>query len=214
VTGQILDIVLRNAFWLGALAFIALSGATLWAGEALHRRLEDDVVPLWVLEHVAMPLGHVLAVAAFLLLGYPVVYGTAVPLPDLQTVLTAHAGWASILVNVVFVATLLLSLLPVIGEMTAFVLPAQGIAGAALLFSWACDARPGASCADVHYWPDLKTMTLIVLGVVLAHYFGGLLHRWLDHGAAHRAVAIHLVIHALLLIPVLVYAVFLGAQPG
>ena len=142
----------------------------------------------------------------------PVIYGTTATLPDLRMMLAGHSGWATILVNVVFAATLLLSLLPVIGKMAAFVLPAQGIVGAALLFYWACEAMNDARYVDVRLWPDLKTFVFIVLGAVLAHHLGGLLYRWLGHATACHAMAIHLVTHAILLIPVLVYATFLGAQ--
>ena len=214
MTGRIVEILLRDAFWLGVLAFTVLSGLTLWIGERLHHRFEHHLAPLWVLEHVAMPLGHVLAVAAFLLVSYPVIYGSSMPLPDLHMVLASHPGWATILINVVFVATVLFSLLPGIGKMAAFVLPAQGMAGAALLFFWACAGMNDARYADIGLWPDLTTLVFIVLTALLAHHLGGLLHRRLGHGAPHRTVAIHLAVHGVLLIPVLVYAAFLGAQLG
>jgi len=86
---------------------------------------------------------------------------SAIPMGEL---LTAGQLRLTNLVNVVFLLSLLLPLIPAFSRWPAFVLPIQGIAAATMVFNWWAESQPQTV---IHFWPETSTLvSLIVLAMV------------------------------------------------
>ena len=151
--------------FVGALAAHAgLSLGVAFAVAALSRHL-DDGASHWLLEHFYAPVLRAGALLVFLLLAYPALFGLA-QAPPVGTLLAGDPGRASLLLGVIFVTSLLLPLINLPGLAPALVLPAQGLAGAALLFSWLAQAH---GAAPVSYWPSAPVVVAIVIVALASH---------------------------------------------
>lgn len=117
----------------------------------------------WLMEHAAIPAARTMALVCFILVAYPVLFGveSAVPIREL---LAAEQLRLSNLVNVVFLLSLLLPLIPVFSRFPALVLPIQGIAAATMVFHWWADTQ-----TDIHFWPGATTVLGMLLLAFLTH---------------------------------------------
>ncbi len=187
--------------------------------EWLTRRGRDwfAEVPLnaWLFEHVGLPGVRAALLTLFVLLAYPLIFGQR-ELPALDLLLFTGSGRVSLLVFVALVLSLLLPLLPVVGQRHALVLPLQGIAIAALLFDW-LGAHLGLT--EVSLWPGLDGVLAILLLALLAPRLAGRialrLGAWVDARFEVEESAPLLLDGVLLLmqLPVLlVYTLTLGEQ--
>lgn len=144
------------------IAFIAFALATLLL-IPVERWLDEHVVPLswpgWLLEHVYMPALRAMALVAFLLAGYPAIYGSDA-LPPLHEVLAGQSNWFDDLIWVAWLVAMGLPLLPVIGRLQFIVLPLQANATAAVVFAWAAQAE---GLRDYRLWPGIEVLLLIVV---------------------------------------------------
>jgi hypothetical protein len=116
----------------------------------------------WLLEHVYVPLGRAACIALFVLVAYPGIFGLT-EAPPLSQVLGGEQR-VSMLVNLAFTASLLLPLVPLLGEQLALVLPAQAMALSALLLDWTA----GAMGVEVALWPGGDVMLAILLLVAVS----------------------------------------------
>lgn len=93
--------------------------------------------PLWIAEHVALPMGRVICVLLFIALAYPAIYGlgAAPALADVLGVSGRLSAWA----NLLFLAALAIPLLPASERLREIILPLQGLLGLAMLASWLGD---------------------------------------------------------------------------
>ena len=80
----------------------------------LSHRTEQVAVTHWILEHVVFPTGRAAVLVGFILIAYPRLYGLEAAVP-LSEILSAGAGRLQSLINWVFVVSLLLPLVPLIG---------------------------------------------------------------------------------------------------
>lgn len=189
---------------LEAIVAFALLTAALAAGEApILAALREPAWAQWLAEHVLIPLGRAVCVLAFIALGYPDVFGLA-DAPALSEVL-AGPDRTTDLVNLAFVLSLALPLLPLAERVPAVVLPIQGLCCMALVFGWAAAAMaPGL---DVSRWPDTATWLAIAVAAGLPALLG-----WhqpdTDHALAGREAGLI----ALQIPPLLLYGQQLGAQ--
>ncbi len=119
----------------------------------------------WYVEHIWIPLARVLSLAIFIALAYPAMFGLNDP-PSIISLL-ASDNRVSTLVNTLFLTGLLLPLAPVIGSLHVLVLPVQGIAATLLVFSW---LLPVFGTPPVDYWPDGKTLILLILFTMISHW--------------------------------------------
>lgn len=129
----------------------------------------------WLAEQIYLPLARIFSILVFIGLAYPALFGVR-EAPDIGQLLTGGQHRVSQLINLGFLLSLLLPLLPVIGRLTGLILPAQGLLAAAMLFGWLAQARG----IDANLWPGWSTAGLILLWAVLgqrlavwiAHQFG------------------------------------------
>lgn len=180
----------------------------------LHAAVSDVDVTAWMVEQAALPLARAAALALFLFTAYPILFGIDTA-PPLGSILFFKEGRFSALVNLAFILSLLLPLLPLIGKQRAVILPLQGIAIAALLFHWTASSL-GISHS---YWPGGFNLVLIILLISIAapvahritHRIGRGANQWTE-----RAGFEELAFEGLLLFfqapAILVYTLSLGTQ--
>lgn len=145
--------------------------------------MAEHNITAWLAEHVYLPLARILSMLIFIGLAYPALFGLR-EAPDIQSLLTGGEHRVSHLINLGFLLSLLLPLLPVVGRLPSLVLPAQGLLAAAVLFNWLAQARG----IEVSLWPGWLTTGLVLLWAVL----GQRLAAWIaqqfgDHWNAHDA---------------------------
>lgn len=163
----------------GVLVFLALAAAGL-AGEIfLVDRLRDSPANDWLADHVWLPALRLPALIGFVLASYPALYGLESG-PPLSALL--DFDWFGRAMNMLFILPLLFSLLPVAGRFSALVLPLQGMALTALLFT------PLAAAMNVEataYAPD-QAAVLALFGFGIGGHFlaTGLARRLPQHELA------------------------------
>jgi hypothetical protein len=191
------------------LAYLVLSPGLLYLGHKLVDRVQDVPVTGWLAGHVALPLLRVMAILGFLAVAYPAIFGVE-GLPPLWQVLGEAPGRLTTLVNVLFVLSVVLAALPLIGDIQALVLPAQAIAACALLFAWAVGP-------DAGLWPGWGALGSILLWALATHAAGSwLLHRlgttidgrWRIEGA--RVLLLDTLMLIFQLPAILIYSLALG----
>ncbi|MFA5530585.1 MAG: hypothetical protein WDA11_07950 [Thiohalomonadaceae bacterium] len=160
--------VMTSPQFLGALLLYAL---TVLLCERVASRLAPHMAQHgltdWLLEHVYVPLSRAACIVLFVAAAYPLLFGT-VQAPWLFEVLGDGERRVSTLLNLAFIASLLLPLIPVLGDRLALVLPLQAIATSALLLHWTA----ASAGAHVSLWPGsdvvLVLLVLVALGEPLA----------------------------------------------
>ena len=167
-----LDALTSPALLLALIAYTLVSLLVEWLGRRLLVSVGDIESSHWLAEHLLIPAARALALVVFILLAYPALFGLS-EAAKLGELLSAGRGRITSLVNLTFVLSLLLPLLPVIGRLPALVLPIQGMAAASLLFHWLVTSLPPQS---IEFWPDWP-----VLGILLTMAFAShALARWLS----------------------------------
>lgn len=154
--------------------FVVLSMLVEVVGFRLLEAAAEVAVSHWLFEHVMIPLGRAMTLVLFILVAYPALFGLAFA-PPLGELLAADHLRLTTLLNIVFLLTLLLPLLPGIGRLPELVLPLQGIAGATLTFRWLAASLPAR---DIHYWPGINTVLGLLLLALVTH--------WLAKGLSHQ----------------------------
>ncbi len=189
--------------------------------ELLAMRLLDAVVEIagthWIFQHLLIPAARALSLVAFILLSYPVLFG-AVSAPPLGELLAAGSLRLTTLMNVIFLTSLLLPMVPVFSRWPALVLPIQGITAASLMFHWWATTQPGV---EIQLWPGGYVFASLIGWAVLTHeaakllshrlakYLGTLLNRQGMDKLLYRSVIM------ILQVPViLIYTLSLGRQLG
>jgi len=153
--------------------FVALSALVEVAGLRLLHAVAEVEVSHWLFAHVVIPAARAMTLVLFILVAYPALFGLQ-EAPPLSELLAADRLRLTTLLNVVFLLTLLLPLLPGIGRLPELVLPLQGITAATLLFRWLASTLPEH---EIHYWPGLGTVAGLLALAVFTH--------WLATGLAH-----------------------------
>ncbi|MFP5505145.1 MAG: hypothetical protein ACLGH6_03030 [Gammaproteobacteria bacterium] len=136
--------------------------------------MAEHTVTGWLAEHVYLPLARVFSILIFIALAYPALFGLR-EAPDLHLLLAGEERRFSQLVNLAFLLSLLLPLLPVAGRLPALVLPAQGLLAAAMLFDWLAQARG----VQAQLWPGWTTAGLVVLWLILGQRLAVAIAQWL-----------------------------------
>ncbi len=119
-------------------SFAGAAAALFWLEERLHQMTYSNLAQVSV-ESFLLPLCRVFALMLLMLLAYPSLFGHA-GLPPLQDVVFGVDGRFDHLVNVLFLAGLLLPAIPGARKLAGLVLPLQGMVGVAMLFSWLAQA--------------------------------------------------------------------------
>lgn len=167
----------------------------------------------WQWEHVAMPLLRILLLLLFIILAYPDLYGLQ-SAPSFSSVISSENGRSHQLINLLFILSVLLPFIPLIGEQQTLALPVQGVTAVALIFNWIPDKQTPLIC----YWPGMLT-TLVLLGLAwfafrLAMLLGQTISLWFDR-RYHVTGSHEMISNTLLLILqsplIVVYAHSLGS---
>ena len=175
------------------------------AGAVLHLAWDWFLGPLW----------RALAIAGFVLLAYPASYGVR-RAPGLAVLAADGTLGATALINVTFLATVLLPLVPPLRRHAGVLLATQGGLATAIVFGWYA-AYIGAR--SVSYWPGLPPALLVAMmallgyraAQVLGRAIGELLDGWLGtHGLAQ--ILAHTCAQGMLAPAVLLYGYALGVQ--
>ncbi len=185
----------------------------------LHQGVTDIGITAWMVEHIALPLARAAVLSLFVLIAYPALFGLEAA-PPLAQVLFAENGRLTALVNLAFVISLLLPLLPFGGRRQGLILPLQGIALSMLLFNWTATA---IGIDDYSYWPGTaNAVAVIAISLIapqLAHHISHWLGAHVDRIATREGFE-DLVFEGLLLFlqapAIIVYSLSLGRQltPG
>jgi hypothetical protein len=153
--------------------FVVLSVLVEVAGLRLLNMAAEVAVSHWLFAHVVIPAGRAMTLVLFILVAYPALFGLQ-EAPPLSELLAADRMRLTTLLNIVFLLTLLLPLIPGIGRWQELVLPLQGITAASLLFRWLASTLPER---EIHYWPGLVLVADLLALAVLTH--------WLATGLSH-----------------------------
>ncbi len=157
----------------------------------------------WLWMHAWLPGARIVCVMAFVACAWPALYGLDSTRDFVSLIGTGHrlGDWF----NALFLAGLLLPLLPGAQRVTEFVLPLQGALAVAMVFRWAAIDATGTAPP---VWPDAATASFALLWALFNRLLAAALHRFdlTGHG--------HWLLDALLLwmqLPVLiVYGLQLG----
>lgn len=128
------DLLFQPRLLLALLAFILVSSLFALAELRLEPHYRQNPATAWIAGRIFVPLAEVLALLVFLLIAYPVPYGLAAE-PGILELLSAD-GRITDLINLLFLLSLLLPLLPGLGRLPGVVLLVQALAATALLFHW------------------------------------------------------------------------------
>ena len=196
------------------LGYAALSVLEALASARLHAYHENDA-GCWLWQHVYAPLLRAATLLLFVLMAYPTLYGLA-EAPTVTALLSAEEGRFGHILGIVFVLSLALPLMPVLGALPALMLPIQGVVAAALLFHWLATSL-GAE--NVRLWPGGGITLGVVALSATAYWLAGHGARLTEH-MGHRLFDIadlgEVAREALVLLfqapAIVLYAMVLGSQ--
>lgn len=200
---------------LGALALYALLGlALLWVEHRWLPPLSESAVSEWIAEHVLLPAARIVVLLAFIGAAYPVLFSVA-DAPSLHHLLSTGEHRIHTLINLAFLVSLAVPLLPVIGSVPGVVLPMQGIAASALLFAWTA----AASGIEATVWPGgyvaVSVLAWAALGhrlaVAAARLSGEWFERWSGYSGSQRIIYESIVLF-LQAPSILLYTLSIGRQ--
>ena len=167
----------------------------------------------WTTQHIWLPLARIVAILLFIGMAYPTLFGidsasSIGELLDSQRINT--------LINVLFVISVFLPVLPVVGKLHSLILPIQSLAAAQLLFSWMNQRDYQLEISFIPHWHSLVLLSALVIA---SHYLGQWssrhIGRFLDE-ALNVEGSTDLIFQSVLLLLqgplLLVYTVGLGAQ--
>lgn len=114
-----------------------------------------------------MPLIRAFLIIGFILLAYPINFGIE-SAPTIETLITAGDMRSSFLINMIFLLTFFLPLIPLLGKLDELIIPLQGLLCTMIIFSWLCQRL---SIHDYHLLPSLSVIALIIFIAVITHWF-------------------------------------------
>lgn len=149
--------------------FLAISFEILYQ-HFLHK-IHDVPATYWIAKYIGAPFFHVLLLVAFIYMSYPVLFGLESHnalgervLPTLTDLLNVRSGQTMKLINILFIISVLLPLIPFINRFLAIILPLQAVAGSSVLYGWLANYA-GLEPAT---FPELTVLTLMVIFSILA----------------------------------------------
>ena len=202
-----------NLFWtifITAASVIAGTGFCFWL---LTRAREMDS-GVWILEHIICPIIRIIVLMVIVSLVYPAIDENISSL-DFWRVLSQRDQFSDLL-NILFIASLLLSFIPFLSH-PAFALPLQSCLAIALVFQWQYTLQMD----HVSLYPGMAAVLKIIAYMIVAYFVTreSSIHvsRWIDRKLVISG-SIRLISEAfylLLQIPVmLMYCGFLREQLG
>lgn len=192
---------------IACISFAIAAGLLSVAEQRLLGHLDGLRGPLWIAEHVALPMGRAACVLLFIAIAYPAIYGLA-EAPPLSAVFSV-SGRLSAWTNLLFLVALAMPLLPASERLRELILPVQGLLGLAMLAGWVADAL---GQAEIQLLPSGATLGFAVAWIALNLAAKSWLHRqhW-DQGTLWTSDRASELVLLLMQLPVLVVY---GAQLG
>lgn len=200
-----------NLFWTIPLTLVIVVAGTSLCFWLLHKAHEVDS-SVWILEHIVCPIIRIVVLLMVVSLVYPVIEQGSSTAGFWQGLL--RQGQFNDLLNILFIAGLLLSFIPLLNH-PVFALPVQSLLTIAIVFDW----QYAGSGGNISLLPSAAVFAKIFVYMLFAYFVtreGSVrLARVIDR---HYAVdgSIRLVsdaIYLLLQIPVmLIYCGYLRAQ--
>jgi hypothetical protein len=192
---------------LALLLYTLLTFLSEWSGAYLAQRYKEGPGLIWLLERLYIPWFNLLALALFITVLYPQIFGVA-ELAEIKPSLKRLA-------DISLFISLLLPLIPVIGR-AEFALPLQGIIIVSTIFR---GLNEPTTHIAIDYWPGWSTIGLMLtisLGTMfLSRLSATHLGEWLDQRLQRRGFerALQHGIQLALQSPVIfIYAIGLGGQ--
>jgi len=200
-----------NLLWVVCLTITAVVAGTSLCFWLLYQAREVATT-VWTLEHVLCPIVRIIVLLIVISQVYPALTNTSTEL-DFWSIV-GQQGLFRDLLNILFVAGLLLAFIPVLNH-PGFALPLQSMLTIALVFNW----QHQAATDSLQLFPSIATLLKIAAYMLLAYFATGELSvpvsRWFDR-RLHIEGSIRLVsdaIYLMLQIPVmLIYGGFLKQQ--
>lgn len=192
---------------------ITLAIPIIYFIEKLRENIETSVVLEWMHSHIGLPFARVILVLIFIFSAYPALYGIDI-LPNLIGVLFEHSGRLHSLINWLFISSLVIPFIPMVGIIPALVIPIQSILATAMLFNW---ASPNISAITLipTLWVFILFIALSIVTHKIAKIFAEFIGERLKHKFNQQDIT-HLIYESSLLafqVPaILVYGFYLGAQ--
>ncbi len=192
---------------------IALAIPIIYLLEKLRNKLDESTLLEWMYAHVGMPFARVLLILLFIVAAYPALYGVD-HFPSLTDVLFEHSERIHSLINWLFIASLIIPFIPMIGVIPALVTPIQSILATALLFNWATRDMQTTSL-----FPNLWVLLLIIILSIVTHKIAKVFAEFVGRSAQkniNQRDMTHLVYESSLLAfqapAILLYGFYLGSQ--
>ena len=192
---------------------IALAIPLIYFLEKLREKLAESVILEWMYAHVGLPLTRVLLILLFILTAYPALYGID-QLPNLNGVLFEHAERIHSLINWLFLTSLIIPFIPMVGIIPALAIPIQSILATALLFNWAT-----RNTQTISLLPNLWVLLLFLVLSIVIHKIAKIFAESIGNNfqpKINQQDTTHLVYESRLLVfqvpAILVYGFYLGAQ--
>lgn len=211
----LLESLLHPEMLLALGLFAAISVVVEIAGYRLLLAISDVNASSWLMSHTIIPAARALSLVAFILIAYPVLFGVAVSLP-VSELLAAGEMRFTHLVNVVFLLSLLLPMIPVFSRWPALVLPIQAIAAANMVFQWWAETQ---ATTTVQFWPGWSMIAMLLVLAFITHEIASQLSHRLEKvidGGLQRTGSERLIYRTLLMIlqvpVILLYTLSLGRQ--
>jgi hypothetical protein len=209
---NLIDAFAQPRMLLACASFATLNLLLAKAEQQVLAALPAHSLPTWVAEHIYLPLARIFSLLLFIVLAHPALFGLR-EAPSIIELLNGGEQRVSHLINLGFLLSLLLPLLPLFGRLPSLVLPIQSLLAAAMLFHWLAAARG----IEVDPWPGGITATVIMVWLVLAQRLAAwLAEALIDHSQLHSADRERIYFESALLffqVPaILMYTVGLGEQ--
>ena len=192
---------------------IALAIPIIYLLEKLREKLDESALLEWLYAHVGLPFARVLLILLFILAAYPALYGVD-HFPSITTVLFEHSERIHSLINWLFLTSLIIPFIPMVGVIPALVVPIQSILATALLFNWATRDMQTASLLP-NLWILLLFIILSIVTHKIAKVFAEFIGKSTQKNISQQDMT-HLVYESTLLAfqapAILVYGFYLGSQ--
>lgn len=152
---------------LGALAvFVGGSIGLLALEDWLTDHPKNSRFGNWIVEHLYLPLLRAALVLAFVALAYPAIFGLS-DVPSLGQLLGSGHYRVTTWINMAFVLSLALPLVPGIGNWPGLLLALQGMIATGMLFGWLAADLGLANLWLFPSWPLLTKILVITGGAAL-----------------------------------------------
>ncbi|MEX2482872.1 MAG: hypothetical protein WD928_18605 [Gammaproteobacteria bacterium] len=181
----------------------------------ITQRVSPNPAIDWFWEYLGAPLLRALLIVGFVLVAYPVLFGLR-DAPTIVVLLSQGSLRLTNLVNVAFVLSLLLPLLPSLHRRLGLVLAIQGVVATAMVFGWYASWLGAHSIGP---WPGFAPAAVVCGVALVVHHaaapMGQALGHFLDDRCGTQGLD-RIVPHAVALVAqaptVLIYGYALGQQ--